>query len=76
MKGLERIGSRRVSPDMVVSPELAKELCAMAFEIGRQVGVLISRGGQVESVMVGDHRSIMIPALKQFRSSGGRLKGL
>ncbi|MBU4033647.1 MAG: GTPase HflX [Proteobacteria bacterium] len=61
---------------MVVSPELAKELCAMAFEIGRQVGVLISRGGQVESVMVGDHRSIMIPALKQFRSSGGRLKGL
>lgn len=76
LKGLERIGSRRVSPDMVVSPELAKELCAMAFEIGRQVGVLISRGGQVESVMVGDHRSIMIPALKQFRSSGGRLKGL
>ena len=76
LKGLERIGSRRVSPDMVVSPELAKELCAMAFEIGRQVGVLISRSGQVESVMVGDHRSIMIPALKQFRSSGGRLKGL
>ncbi|MFA6901423.1 MAG: GTPase HflX, partial [Desulfurivibrionaceae bacterium] len=26
--------------------------------------------------MVGDHRSIMIPAMKQFRASGGRLKGL
>jgi len=76
MKGLERIASRRVSPDMVVSPELAKELCAMAFDLGRQVGVLLSRSGQVEAVMVGDHKSIMIPALKQFRASGGRLKGL
>ncbi|MDH4333279.1 MAG: GTPase HflX [Desulfobulbaceae bacterium] len=76
MKGLERIAGRRVSPDMVVSPELAKELCTVAFELGRQVGVLISRSGQVEAVMVGDHRSIMIPALKQFRVSGGRLKGL
>ena len=76
IKGLERIASRRVSPDMVISPELAKELCTMAFEIGRQVGVLLNRAGQVEAVMVGDHKSIMIPALKQFRSSGGRLKGL
>ncbi|MCX5863540.1 MAG: GTPase HflX [Deltaproteobacteria bacterium] len=76
LKGLERIAGRRVNPDMVVSPELAKELCAVAFELGRQVGVLLSRSGQVEAVMVGDHRSIMIPALKQFRTSGGRLKGL
>ncbi len=76
LKGLERIAGRRVNPDMVVSPELAKELCAIAFELGRQVGVLLSRSGQVEAVMVGDHRSIMIPALKQFRVSGGRLKGL
>ncbi len=76
LKGLERIAGRRVNPDMVISPELAKELCAVAFELGRQVGVLLSRSGQVEAVMVGDHRSIMIPALKQFRVSGGRLKGL
>ncbi|MCX5865720.1 MAG: GTPase HflX [Deltaproteobacteria bacterium] len=76
LKGLERIAGRRVDPEMVISPELAKELCAVAFELGRQVGVLLSRSGQVEAVMVGDHRSIMIPALKQFRVSGGRLKGL
>ena len=76
LKGLERIAGRRVNPDLVISPELAKELCTVAFELGRQVGVLLSRSGQVEAVMVGDHRSIMIPALKQFRASGGRLKGL
>ena len=49
LKGLERIAGRRVSPDLVVSPELAKELCAVAFELGRQIGVLISRAGQVEA---------------------------
>ena len=76
LKGLERIAGRRVSPDMIISPELAKEIWTVAQELGRQVGVLLSRSGQVEAVMVGDHRSIMIPALKQFRASGGRLKGL
>lgn len=76
MKELERIAGRRVSPDLIISPELAKELYSVAVELGRQIGVLISRSGQIEAVMVGDHRSIMIPALKQFRSSGGRLKGL
>lgn len=38
--------------------------------------MLISRSGQVEYVLLGDHRSIMIPSLHQFRSSGGRLRGL
>jgi GTP-binding protein HflX len=76
LKALERISGRRVSPDFVISPELAKELCAVSFDLGRQVGVLLSRSGQVEVVMVGDHRSIMIPTLKQYRATGGRLKGL
>ena len=76
LKALERISGRRVSPDLLISPELAKELCAVSFDLGRQVGVLLSRSGQVEVVMVGDHRSIMIPTLKQYRATGGRLKGL
>ena len=76
LKVLERLAGRRVNPDLIISPELAKELCTISFELGRQVGVLLSRSGQVEAVMVGDHKSIMIPALKQFKASGGRLKGL
>ena len=76
LKWLERIAKRRIAPDYIVSPELARELCAFSFETGRQLGVLLSRSGQVEFVMVGDHRSIMIPSLSQYRSAGGRLKGL
>ena len=76
LKWLDRIARRRIAPDDIVSPEMVRELCAFSFEVGRQVGVLISRSGQVEFVIVGDHRSIFIPALSQVRSSGGRLKGL
>jgi GTPase len=48
----------------------------LSSEIGRQLGVLIARSGQVEMVLVGDHKTIFIPSLSQFRSAGGRLKGL
>ncbi len=61
---------------MVISPEMTRELSRISTEIGRQVGVLINRAGQVEYVLVGDHKSIMIPALGHLRSAGGRLKGL
>lgn len=67
---------RRVDPDLIVSPELARELTALSTDIGRQIGVLLNRAGQVELVIVGDHKGLLIPALSQFRSASGRLKGL
>jgi GTP-binding protein HflX len=48
----------------------------LSNETGRQVGVLIDRSGQVDLVIVGDARQIVIPILTAIRSSGGRLKGL
>lgn len=51
-------------------------MCEISTEIGRQVGVLINRAGQVEYVIVGDHKAIEIPVLTHLRSTGGRLKGL
>jgi GTP-binding protein HflX len=48
----------------------------LSNETGRQVGVLIDRSGQVDLVIVGDAKQIVIPALTALRSSGGRLKGL
>lgn len=61
---------------MIVSQELARGLTEASAEIGRQIGVLINRAGHVECVIVGDHKTIVIPALSQIRSAGGRLKGL
>jgi len=75
-RSLERIGRRKVSPELIISPELARALCDLSAETGRQIGVLIDRSGQVLYVIVGDARQIVIPALSDLRSAGGRLKGL
>jgi GTP-binding protein HflX len=72
---LERLGSRRVPPDLIVSPEVAREMAELSREIGRQVGILIDRTGRVEQVMVGDRRQIEIPVLPPGRGASGRLKG-
>ncbi|MDZ7641111.1 MAG: GTPase HflX [Desulfurivibrio sp.] len=76
LKQLERLGRRRLEPDQIATPELARPLAAISREIGRQVGLIIDRAGQVELVLVGDQRSIMIPELGGSRSAGGRLRGL
>ena len=76
LKRLERLTQRRVSADLIVSPEMARELAEISAELNRQVGVLLSRVGKVESVIVVDHKKIVIPALSQIRSAGGRLKGV
>ena len=44
--------------------------------MNRQIGVLISRRGDVEFVIVGTHQQIFIPDLAEFRSSSTRFKGL
>ncbi len=76
MRALERLYRRRCPPDAIVTNELARELCRLSAACNRQVGVLIDRSGGVELVMVGDHKSILIPVLSQLRSGRGRLKGL
>ena len=76
LKRLERLAKKRIAPDLIVSHEMARSMVELSNETGRQVGVLIDRSGQVDLVIVGDAKQIVIPALTAIRSSGGRLKGL
>lgn len=48
----------------------------LSREINRQIGLLINRKGEISAVIVGDHKSILIPSLEGFRSSSVRFKGL
>ncbi len=73
---MERIARRRVPPDLMVSPELARDLARLSMDLGRQLGVLIDRTGRIELLIVGDKKEIVIPVLPMVRSAGGRLKGL
>jgi GTPase len=76
LKALERVYRRRVGPAEVVSAELAAYLCSLSREIERQVGVLVSRRGDVEHVFVGDASRIMLPEVGRLRAGRGRFRGL
>ena len=65
-----------MAPGEVVSAELGTYLCGLSREIERQVGVLISRRGDVEHVFVGDASRIMLPEVGRLRAGRGRFRGL
>jgi GTP-binding protein HflX len=75
-KALERTFRRRVLTDEVVTLELARHLTAVSREIGRQVGVLLSRDGAVRQVVVGDASQLMLPDVGRLRGGVGRFRGL
>ena len=55
---------------------MARNLTEISREVNRQVGLLVSRKGDVLFVIVGDHRGIVIPDLARHRFASTRLKGL
>jgi len=76
IKSIERLYRRRIPPDMVVSHELCVELSRISYSTGMQIGLLISRLGMVEYVIVGTATGISIPKLSRRRIHPGRLQGL
>jgi GTP-binding protein HflX len=76
MKFLQNLYRRRVSDREIITHELTRQLCSISFEIQRQVALLVSRKGEVASVIVGDDKNILIPDLGRFRLGLSRLKGL
>lgn len=73
---LERTFRRKMAPDEVASPELARHLAQISREISRQVGVLVNRQGAVRRVIVGDARQLMLPDIGRLRGGPGRFRGL
>ena len=73
---LERVYRRRLRPEEVVSVELGTYLCTVSREIDRQVGVLVSRRGEIEHVFVGDASRLNLPEIGRLRAGRGRFRGL
>ncbi|MGH7818538.1 MAG: GTPase HflX, partial [Candidatus Binatia bacterium] len=73
---LERLYRRRVPPDRVTSPELARAMSEISAATGRQVGVLLNRRGQIEYVIVGDAAKLRLPDFGRQRAGLGRFRGL
>jgi len=76
LKRLDKLYKRRVPPQAIISPELARDLALLSREIQRQIGLLIDRKGHIAYVIVGNHQSILIPSLEDYRINPGRLRGV
>jgi GTP-binding protein HflX len=76
VKGLEKLYRRRVRPEQIIAPELAREMCRLSHEIRRQIGLLVDRKGKVAYVIAGDQQKIVIPNVRGLRAAPGRLTGL
>jgi GTPase len=51
-------------------------LCGVSTETGRQAGVLLDRRGQIDHVILGDARRLLLPDIGRLRAGQGRLRGL
>ncbi|MBN1210809.1 MAG: GTPase HflX [Myxococcaceae bacterium] len=67
---------RRVAPNEIISPELARHLTELSSETHRQVGVLINRKGEIEYVVVGNAHKLELPDIGRARAGQVRLRGL
>jgi GTP-binding protein HflX len=65
-----------VPREQVVTPEIARYLADLSAQLGRQVGIIVDRKGQVEYVVVGDAHSLELPDLGRVRKSHARLCGV
>ena len=60
----------------MISGELARHLTELSSETGRQLGVLVSRKGEVEWVLVGEPGRLHLPDIGRARAGQSRLRGL
>ncbi|MDD2365887.1 MAG: GTPase HflX [Desulfuromonadaceae bacterium] len=66
IQSLERLYRRRVPVAEFCSVELASRLVEISYEMRRQIGILVSRSGMVEYVIVGDEKGLIIPELRDY----------
>jgi GTPase len=76
LRRIEKLYTRRIPPDQIVTTEFARQLSELSHETGRQIGALIDRQGHIQYVMVGDNRRIELPDFKRVRVASGRFRGL
>jgi GTP-binding protein HflX len=76
IKRLENLYRRRIPPEYLLTPELARDLSIISHEIRRQIGILVDRRSKIVFVIVGDNKKIVIPNSGDYRAAPGRLMGL
>ncbi len=73
---LRALYRRRVDRNQFISPGLARALTETSQAIGRRVGLLIDRQGEVDKVVVGDAHRVFLPDLGARRAGAARFRGV
>ena len=73
---LQRIYRRAVSPEQVITAELAQYIASASRDLRRQIGLLIDRRGRIAHVVVGDTTKLFLPELGRQRAGRSRFRGL
>jgi len=76
LRKVENLYRRKVRPEFIITPQLARDISRLSFELHRQLGLLIDRKGKIPYVIVGNHQGIVIPDTREYRLAPGRLRGL
>jgi GTP-binding protein HflX len=73
---LERLYRRRVPANLLITQELARTACQLTQDIERPIGLLITRRGAIEQVLVGTGCVPAFQSLAKFRAGARSLRGL
>ncbi|MDY0213010.1 MAG: GTPase HflX [Desulfuromonadaceae bacterium] len=76
LKALERVKRRHIPPREVISAELASFMCSLSRELHRQIGILVDRSGNIQHVILGSDREIVLPDLSGYALGRSGLRGL
>lgn len=72
---LERLLTKRIPKDRVLTTDLADSVAEISHETGYPISVVINRRGQIVNVTVGPPGSVNMPELRGVRVGPGRLCG-
>ncbi len=76
LRQLGKLYERKVHPTELIPYDYAREIFEVGRELRRRIGVLISREGRVEEVVVGSKDILYLPDLGRYRFGRGRLRRL
>ena len=76
LKQIERLYRRRIPVDKAYTVELCNYMIVTSHSIGRQIGVLADRLGNILFVIIGDAKSLFIPELSNYPLGRKSLRSL
>ena len=76
IRAVAKLFQRSVSPDEIVSLDLAREMVSLGEYLRRRIGVLINRQGRIEEVILGTKDILFLPDLGRYRLGRARLRNL